>query len=362
VLLKDLTIENFRSFRHYKLEGLARVNLLVGDNNSGKTSVLEAVKLLVSGGSLGVLSDQMELRLGLDERHESGSGRTARRHTVADVFHREHAEDRASWLGPIGPQALEPVRFKASQATGERLEVVIEFVPATERESSFLESHGKVGGQPRFHSSIRLDERGRMGGVNGSMYSGDSLPATIRNAFIPTGGLTIGRLVLAWDDTLRQQLDGLAVKALQIIEPSVTAINFSADTETRRDILIDAHDERRSLSLFGEGMYYLLSLAVGMAFTRGGCLVVDEIDTGLHYSRLADMWRMVIQTAAKLNVQVFATTHSLDCLNGLSEALLLSEDLTQHVAVHRIERELEEAVTLTGEEYLRTFALNAEVR
>src|SRR5690606_14263823 len=45
-----LTIENYRSFDKYQLNGLARVNLLVGDNNCGKTSVLEAVQLFLSDG------------------------------------------------------------------------------------------------------------------------------------------------------------------------------------------------------------------------------------------------------------------------------------------------------------------------
>ena len=53
MLLNDLTIENFRSFENYKLDKLARVNLLVGDNNCGKTSVLEAVRLLVAQGDIG---------------------------------------------------------------------------------------------------------------------------------------------------------------------------------------------------------------------------------------------------------------------------------------------------------------------
>ncbi len=90
--------------------------------------------------------------------------------------------------------------------------------------------------------------------------------------------------------------------------------------------------------------------------------MIDEIDTGLHYSRLPDMWRMVIQSAKDLDVQVFATTHSLDCLNALRETLVAHGDFAEEVAVHRIERSIDRAVTLTGQEFVRAMKRESEIR
>ncbi len=60
-------------------------------------------------------------------------------------------------------------------------------------------------------------------------------------------------------------------------------------------------------------------VASGLFVTSaGGCLFVDEIDTGLHYSVMAKMWHLLIETARRLDVQVFASTHSLDCLQALA--------------------------------------------
>jgi AAA15 family ATPase/GTPase len=50
-ILRDLTIQNYRSFKNFHIEHLARVNLIVGMNNSGKTSLLEAAYLLVNQNS-----------------------------------------------------------------------------------------------------------------------------------------------------------------------------------------------------------------------------------------------------------------------------------------------------------------------
>jgi predicted ATP-dependent endonuclease of OLD family len=57
-----------------------------------------------------------------------------------------------------------------------------------------------------------------------------------------------------------------------------------------------------------------------------GVLLIDEVDTGLYYRTQTDMWRLLLDTAKRLNVQVFATTHSLDCVRAFQEALSLSED------------------------------------
>ena len=61
-VLKSLKMTGFRAFESYALESLSRVNLVVGRNNSGKTSVLEAVNLLVSGGSLAAISESAQRR------------------------------------------------------------------------------------------------------------------------------------------------------------------------------------------------------------------------------------------------------------------------------------------------------------
>ena len=71
---------------------------------------------------------------------------------------------------------------------------------------------------------------------------------------------------------------------------------------------------------------------------RSGYLLIDEIDTGLHYSVLEDLWRLVIKTAVRLDAQVFATTHSRDCLHALANLLRAEPDLASQAAVHRVER------------------------
>ena len=53
---------------------------------------------------------------------------------------------------------------------------------------------------------------------------------------------------------------------------------------------------------------------------KDGILLVDEIENGIHYSVLPDVWRLIFQTAQRLNVQVFATSHSWDCIEAFQKA------------------------------------------
>lgn len=81
-MLHTLDLRGFRGFESYRLSGLARVNLLVGKNNCGKTSVLEAVELLAAAGHPRVLHQSLQ------RRGERGSRQM--REPVIDVAHVFH--------------------------------------------------------------------------------------------------------------------------------------------------------------------------------------------------------------------------------------------------------------------------------
>ena len=76
--------------------------------------------------------------------------------------------------------------------------------------------------------------------------------------------------------------------------------------------------DRVPIGSMGDGMWRMLGLALSIANAKGGVLLVDEIDTGLHYSVMEGMWRMLGKAAAAGSVQVFATTHSRDCYESLA--------------------------------------------
>ena len=109
-------------------------------------------------------------------------------------------------------------------------------------------------------------------------------------------------------------------------------------------------------------MRRLFALSLALAQTEHGVLLVDEIDTGLHWAVMEDMWRLVVDTARKSSVQVFATTHSFDCIRGLAALVESCPEAAAEVSIHKIERALHKAVRFADDDIPAIVEQNIEVR
>lgn len=77
----------------------------------------------------------------------------------------------------------------------------------------------------------------------------------------------------------------------------------------------------------GEGMRRVLQIVLKLVNARDGLLLIDEFENGLHYSVQPKVWTMLFELAEKLNVQVFATTHSWDCIKAFAEVAKANEQV-----------------------------------
>jgi hypothetical protein len=170
-----------------------------------------------------------------------------------------------------------------------------------------------------------------------------------------------------WDRVIRQGRERDATEALSILQPDIEGIFFLPGERVMRGrggVLISLRGTKRRIPLgsMGEGMRRLLALAISLAQARRGFLLIDEVDTGLHWSVMARTWELILRTAADLGVQVFATTHSLDCLRGLKDAVDEHKELAKHVRVHKVDTSLREAVTFTADELAVAIEQEIELR
>ena len=112
----------------------------------------------------------------------------------------------------------------------------------------------------------------------------------------------------------------------------------------------------------GDGIWRLLGLALALVRSENGILLVDEIDTGLHYTVMEDMWKLVNETARRLNVQVFATTHSRDCYESLAAISRDTVSTGSEITIQRIERGKTRSVAYTEQEIVAASERHLEVR
>lgn len=370
-MLSTVELENYRGFEHYRLAGLARVNLLVGKNNCGKTSVLEAVHLLASGGSPEVLAETARLRgeivLAPETREPSS------RRLPADLSHFFHGHQ-------FGPGAC--FRVSTDQGLG-RLTVRVVDLANAEGPLLFqdpeemppalalrIEIDGDSGASPFPDLPVTAE-----GAFSPDMLR-RVLPALVKNReqapsvqFISPDSLEPRSMSAMWDRVIKDAREAEVIRAMKILEPGITNVFFlSGDTTYRAGgragVLVAFEGTRRRdpLGSYGEGMRRLLALSLSLIEADGGILLVDEIDTGLHYSIMGDMWRLIVEGAKQANVQVFATTHSLDCVRGLAWLCDNYPNLGAEVSIQKIECELEEAVALHADRITLAVDQDMEVR
>jgi AAA15 family ATPase/GTPase len=305
-MLRDLTIKNFRCFQDFHIDDLARVNLIVGKNNSGKTCFLEAIYLLVNHGNPNCLIDILGRR-GEYIKLLSDS----RQRNFYEVFHlfNGHQLVKNKSLIEIIAHDIKGVSelnllFEENKHINETQPYQISILPNNSSSDSVM--YISVGEEYMFDGplyKLMFDYRNPREGV-----------------LISPQNLHFSRLAFLWDEISLTPKEDLVIDMLKILNPLIDRIHFSSASISHR-IMIHVSGEKIPIGSMGEGVQRILSLALNAVNVENGFLLVDDIDTGLYHGAQLDMWRWIMQVAKELNIQVFATTHSWDCVAAFQEAL-----------------------------------------
>lgn len=126
--------------------------------------------------------------------------------------------------------------------------------------------------------------------------------------------------------------------------------------------LLAENNQRVPLGSMGDGVWRMLGISLCAVCAKDGVLFIDEIDTGLHFTAMSDMWKMIWEVANKLNVQVFATTHNSDCWQSLASIACGEDVIGDGITIQRIERGKQKAVAFTEREIVIAAERGIEVR
>jgi ABC-type nitrate/sulfonate/bicarbonate transport system ATPase subunit len=166
-----------------------------------------------------------------------------------------------------------------------------------------------------------------------------------------------------WDKVAFTDDESLVVDVLRLIDSKVERVGFLGEGAARNVVLKRSIEKSPvPIGSLGDGMRHLLSLALNMVAARGGTLLIDEIDHGLHHSVMDAMWNVVLTTAQRLDIQVFATTHSADCVAGLARLHRRMPQRPHELMVHRLVADQPESVPFTPDELEASDEFHGEVR
>ena len=307
-MLERLHIQNYRVFNDLKIDKLSRINLIAGKNNSGKTSLLETIFFLAGGGNpkAAIHSRGMGLEPG------SATGETLWKPMFSELDMDRTIEITGHYK-TLGQLILQIVleQPRTDEISLDRTGGAYSNSDAYERALVFRYTDPKG---EQFESRMRRKR---------DTFEIKPLPITLAfEAMILGSGTGDSQEEAQLLGRLRKQKKGhLLLEALQIIEPRLQSIEDNSASGVPMIWGDIGLSELIPLSAMGEGMTRIAWLILAIASTPGGVVLVDEIESGLHHSVLPKVWQVVDSAAKQFNTQIFATTHSFECVEAAHKAL-----------------------------------------
>lgn len=349
--MKSLEVKKYKNFEHLTLNDLANINLIVGKNNVGKSALLEAVSIFASNGDLEQIKAVLASRgegVGFSSSVEKSAEKEMER--FLSLYHQWNVPNFLNH--PIEISANEKLsgrKTKFSMRLAGYIKSLETDSQGFERPYKLLEDNNEAMFEnPDIHIGLLLsyDERKTFYMFNGERKRN---PAEGLNAFeyVRTNQIMGDKNPKLYDKIALTPNEKYIIKALQIIEPQIENINFLKDdkapgqSDERVPFIVFKNDSKRyRLSAMGDGINRILTIILAMLNCENGVLLIDEFENGLHYSVQYQLWKVINDLSTKLNVQVFATTHSMDTLRSLSELIndYPIEEMQDKVACYYLQR------------------------
>ena len=328
-MFKSIRVRNFRALKDLEVGPLRRINLIAGKNNSGKSSLLEAIFLLAGAGN-----PQMAVNTNVIRGLEPSVG--------AQIVGGLPIGDRVPWKEIFSNLDMS----RSIEVTGHYLPIgQLEIKITSERPTTTEIPLGNAGNVPITNLQ---DERAlifRYNGPDGTRVEGhirvkrQGIEISQPAVDVPFNATILSsRIGNTQEDAMRlgmlrtQKRGHLLLEALQVVEPNLQSVEDSSASGTPMIWGDVGLSELIPLQVMGEGMTRIARLVLAISSSPEGVVLVDEVENGLHHEVLPKVWRVVDTAAKQFDTQIFASTHSGECIRAAHESMSGDDFL-----LHRLE-------------------------
>ncbi len=338
-MLDSLDIKNYRNLKELRIISLGRVNLITGKNNTGKSSILEAVAIYATKGDLNLIYELLGER-GEDFRQRVRPNEVSKNpteynlRTFSSLFTNRIIGFESGHSISIGNIESTLLGKEKSEEKSVSLRFVKYFDEIqkdnqgiiTTRKRTLLENDAdkqlanfKVGVEIKSGSSSYIlpleDDRPYRINFKG-LGNNESFE------FIRTRNIDKEINGKLWDSITLTEKEQYVIEALKIIEPTTERIAFIEEGRERTAVIkLSNAATVLPLRSMGDGINRILTIILALVNSDNGFLLIDEFENGLHYTVQEQLWKVIFNLAQKLNVQIFVTTHSEDCISGFENIL-----------------------------------------
>jgi predicted ATP-dependent endonuclease of OLD family len=357
-MYKKIKIENFRGISQLQFNDLKQFNLIVGKNNSCKTTVLESIFLLTGPTNFYLPVTVNSLR-GLQITND---------YPWALFFSQLNNRSHISLYGEI-------------KKTGETVLLLIK---------SLFDTSIKIPGVTDLHAKTNSGKTEPVQNINGISldfsitgekskekkefsYNIRSVGKELQGQgnlnldLNPLKGIFIHANYGFGDNTRRfnqiqiKKQGKKILKILQKIEPDIQYLSVGSENILYCDV---GFNELVPVNIVGDGINRLLSIVLAIYEASNGVVLIDEVENGFHYSALELLWKAIFESAREFNVQVFATTHSNENIKSYSSAYEKLGNKKDNMRLYRLEKEEErlELISIDHEMLKTTIENGLEIR
>lgn len=311
--LEAINISSFRGIQGLTIPNLGAVNLIVGDNNCGKTSVLEAIELLRTSGNLANL-----YRVSRQRESLAIFGANSAYDSFICMFPHDGSELKIEVEGVCNSEKI-LCRIDGTQERvlldAKELDKVV--LRQNEGLSGELETdifNGEITsvfGDEIKSEKIAVNRYSKVSGTPSSVK--DKFSIIYVAPFEHLRGNILSMIVK------NESYKNICLKALQLFDSNIEDMMILRSDIGNRPVEYIKHSKLGNMPLatYGDGIKKVLVLANAVAAASGGILLIDEIETAIHKKYYDDIFRFVIKACKAFDVQLFITTHSLEAIDGI---------------------------------------------
>ncbi|MGD1863598.1 MAG: ATP/GTP-binding protein [Phormidesmis sp.] len=350
--LESLFIEKFRGLQDLQLNELGRINLMVGTNNSGKTSVLEA---------LSIYSDPLNLREWWETSNSRIQEPRATRSSVSDAIkwlfphnHLDEMHDDSNLdVGCISLSSqgtfplvglaasyeqIEELRFSQNDTKAEERAALTSGIELSVKIISQLSNekdHTKfIANPPDLEDTVSKDR------LKIQIWDGERVRfprSSAHNFLVETVTPVSHRLedsqFRLLSEARYQNFKSEVIDLLNSVDSGIEDIEILADLSSASALThFSIYIQHATLGLapldtFGDGIRRLLHIALKVVRVKGGVLLIDEIESTIHTEALQSSYYWLAKWCEEMDVQLFATTHSLEAVDALLDVTNSQDDL-----------------------------------
>lgn len=323
---KNIEIKNFRGIDHLKIDDFSRVNVFLGQNNSGKSTVLEAVAMLMSMSNPDIpqtinavrarkpFSKFIDIQYFFNSLNVAMPPEMLAEETDGTSRHLKMA------LSYVFDELAEP-NNAAQHQTG-----AVNYVNTLEM--NFDITKGALSHS--YKSWLRVNSQGIV--INRKLADGY---LENRRAWLTPSDLMTSNLANDLTDLFKRNRKDAVLTLLKMFDSRINSIEILTD-----DIYVGFEDmsQMLSISMMGDGLRRYLSIVASAANPLIDTLLIDEIDNGLHYSVYKKLWKALFALAVATDKQIFVTTHSKETLSRLSQMLEENPVYQQELRLYTLEK------------------------